>query len=82
MKHDDRLYKLVPVDDPDYDRENGLAIGSQEAIERCRKATIKLCERYARDQRIGEIKEEEKKVTDQSSIFRGILSRILADLAQ
>ena len=82
VKHDDRLYKLVPEDDPDYDPENGLAIGSQEAIERCKAATIKLCEWYSRDQRIGEIKEKEKQVKDQATIFQGILSTILADLAQ
>ena len=77
-EHKDGFCKLVPADDPQYI----LAIGSQGAMETCEKVTLALCERYARDQRIGIIKEEERKVKDQATIFQGILSKVLADLAQ
>ena len=74
----DNLYKLVPKDVSEYT----LAIGSREAMDRCEKTTTAFGIKYAQDARIAKIKEKERKMKDQAAIFQGVLSKVLADLAQ
>ncbi len=72
--HDNLRYKLTPETRAQY----VLAIGSEAEMASCRQTTTYLCSQYARDTRIGMIKEKEARVRKDAEPFTRILSQILA----
>jgi excisionase family DNA binding protein len=73
LKNDPKHWIVVPGGLPNY----MLAMGSEDEMEKCRKATVSLAAKYAKDKRIGEIVAKARQVKDETAPFQLALSTVI-----
>jgi len=73
LPYDAYRYKLIPK----ALKEFTLAVGSWEQMWACGQSTISGCSRYARDERIGMIRQEQAEIRKQAEPFQKALSQLL-----
>lgn len=75
LTNDLHSYKLVPKNLPNYI----LAIGPEDEMVRCKQVTISLSSEYAKDGRIGDIRDRAIETKSQVEPFLTALSAVLAE---